>query len=159
MSPLYSLHHLRADVRQRLSVTTDPVIHFALENQLKSLTKRDNQTRVLISLSRHKTSIRSGNVESCGLIKPVKKDHWSFSNKTESATKRMEKARLGYTTMFQQEPDLGVLELISTLGGWKKTLSKLSLDYFLDIPTEAFAEDSAALHTIFLRKLNQTTKP
>lgn len=156
MSPLYSLHHLRADVRQRLSVTTDPVIHFALENQLKSLTKRDNACRVMISLSRHKTPIKSGSVASCGLIKPVKKDHWSFNTKTESAVKRMEKARLGYTTMFQQDPDLRILELISNLGGWKKTLSKLSLDYFLDIPPEAFAEDHEALHTIFLRKLNQT---
>lgn len=155
MSPVYSLAHLRADLKSRLASSTDPVVSFALKNQLSNLTALDNKARVVISLARDNTTrLRTANLTSAALVKPDKSTHWSYDDKTASAAKRAEKSRAAYVTFFNVQPDTNTLNAINSLGGWKKSLTALNLSYFLDITPEALAEDREAFLTIFTKKIS-----
>lgn len=161
MSPVYSLAHLRADLKSRLASSTDPVVSFALKNQLANLTALDNSQRVVISLARDAAHVklRTANLTSAALIKPDKSTHWSYDDKTASAAKRAERSRQAYVTFFNVQPDANTLTAINTLGGWKKALTALNLSYFLDITPEALAEDRETFLTIFTKKLTSHIKP
>jgi len=160
MSPVYSLAHLRADLHSRLASTTDPVLAFALRNQITNLVKLDNRARVVISLARDNNNaarLRTANLTSAALIKPDKTTHWSYNDATASAAKRAEKSRQAYVTFFSVQPDTDTLTTINTLGGWKKTLAALNLSYFLDIDASTLAEDREVFLTIFTKKLTNYT--
>lgn len=161
MSPVYSLAHLRADLHARLAATSDPVLAFALKNQIQNLVKLDNRARVVISLARdnaNATRLRTANLTSAALVKPDKQTHWSYDDKTASAAKRAERSRQAYVTFFNVQPDANTLTAINTLGGWKKALTALNLSYFLDITPEALTEDRETFLTIFTKKLTAHIK-